>query len=220
MQLQILPSGHTIFFDYLGLFLIFYTETEGLILNGLVGFTTLLACLYSLHVMSKNTGMRIVQLFKHCLLAGNAQIAAILLSFGVCMLLAILLDVLEAQMSWFTHTTMIIGLYICPLYAGLGLLTAFYVNFNQKVNLIHFLYSLFLIIYLIYILFKDRLTRSYKVQLLMHSQCMVFAVLMVVLSVYKIRSAFLFTIIVLCYLTGLIFNLATKLHNKRKGYTF
>lgn len=40
---------------------------------------------------------------------------------------------------------------------------------------------------------------------------------MLVLSFYGIRSAFLFTIQVLCYLMGLIVNLATKLHNKGKN---
>ena len=57
---------------------------------------------------------------------------------------------------------------------------------------------------------------GHRVQLLLHCHCIFLAMLTIVLTICNIRSAFLFMITLLFYTLGLIINLVTKLHNKRK----
>ena len=58
---------------------------------------------------------------------------------------------------------------------------------------------------------------GHRVQLLLHCHCIFLALLTIVLTICNIRSAFLFMITLLFYAVGLIINLVTKLHNKRKS---
>lgn len=105
-----------------------------MILNGLVGFSVTVACLYSVYTMAQNAGLTFRQLLQHWSWAALMQCAVVIISFGICMLLAIALDVLHAQMSWFTRTSMVIGIYICPLYASIGLMSELYVNPKRNVS--------------------------------------------------------------------------------------
>lgn len=60
---------------------------------------------------------------------------------------------------------------------------------------------------------------GYRVQLLLHCHCLFLSALTLLMTICKIRSAFMFTIAILFYTNSLIINLATKLHNKRKLQT-
>lgn len=68
-----------------------------------------------------------------------------------------------------------------------------------------------------FLFLKDRFPVGHRVQLLLHCHSIFLALLTIVLTICNIRSAFLFMIALLFYAMGLIINLVTKLHNKRKS---
>lgn len=103
-------------------------------MNALVGFSLAVACLYSVYTMAQSTGLTLKQLLKHWCWAMLMQCAVVIVCLVICMLLAIALDVLIAQMSWFSCMSMVIGLYICPLYASIGLLSDLYVHPKRNVS--------------------------------------------------------------------------------------
>ncbi|XP_061401284.1 endoplasmic reticulum metallopeptidase 1 [Musca vetustissima] len=185
-------EGHTIFFDVMGSFLVFYTETEGVILNIVVCLTAIAACGYSFFQMSNCTGFKLRHVLRRSFNTFFVQVIAVVVAAALVFIMGIFMDLIHLPMSWFTHSWLILGLYFCPLFFGFAIIPALYFQYTKD----------------------DRFPMGYRVQLLLHCHCLFLSVLTLLMTICKIRSAFMFTISILFYTTALIINLATKLHNK------
>lgn len=64
------------------------------------------------------------------------------------------------------------------------------------------------------LLFQDKLPIGQRVQILLHSHCLLLAILTLILTICGVRSVFVLTLSCLFYTVGLIINIATKLHSK------
>ncbi|KAL5289346.1 hypothetical protein ACFFRR_009469 [Megaselia abdita] len=185
-------EGHTVYYDYMGSFLVFYSETEGIIINVLVSLAALICIGISYATMSKVTGYPLLKIINKSITLFGIQILSTLLAIFLTFAVAIFMDWVRLPMSWFTHSWLILGLYFCPMIFGLGILPASYLEKSKY----------------------ERLPLSFKVQLLLHSHCIYLAVLTIILTSIGIRSAFVLMICILFYTFSLIINLATQLHNK------
>ncbi|XP_037808187.1 endoplasmic reticulum metallopeptidase 1 [Lucilia sericata] len=185
-------EGHTIFFDVMGSFLVFYSETEGIILNVIVSLAALAACAYSFRMMANNVGVKLVTVLKRSMYTFLVQVIAVLAAATLCFFMGMFMDLVHLPMSWFSNSWLILGLYFCPLFFGFAIVPAIYFHYTQD----------------------DRFPIGHRVQLLLHCHCIFLALLTLVLTICNIRSAFMFMITLLFYTLGLIVNLATKLHNK------
>ncbi|XP_054739176.1 endoplasmic reticulum metallopeptidase 1 isoform X1 [Anastrepha obliqua] len=185
-------EGHTIFFDVLGHSLVFYSETEGVIVNVLVSLVAIITCTYSFKQMAHSTGTKFVKVVNRAITLFGIQVLAVSAAAALCFLMAVLLDLLHMPMTWFTNSWLIMGLYFCPLFFGFAIVPAIYFKSQGK----------------------DRFPLGYRVQILLHCHCLFLAFVTLIATIAGIRSAFMLMIAVLFYTLGLIVNLSTKLHNK------
>ncbi|XP_078574118.1 endoplasmic reticulum metallopeptidase 1-like isoform X1 [Branchiostoma floridae x Branchiostoma japonicum] len=105
--------GKTVFFDVIGLFMVVYPHHVAIIINSLAVLFTLVYFGYKLKP-SRTGGtsglLYLRQLFCAVLVLILGWISAVLTVIAV----AFLMTRLERHMTWFTHTELIVGLYVCP----------------------------------------------------------------------------------------------------------
>ncbi len=64
------------------------------------------------------------------------QVISIILAVGIVILLAFVYDKGLRSMSWYSSPWIVIGIYYCPLFFGLGIIPSLYVMFRKTVKLI------------------------------------------------------------------------------------
>jgi Peptidase family M28 len=101
---------HMVFFDFLGLFFVAYSADFGGVLNvAMVLFTVIFAFLSlvkATHGVNSNRKIR-----DEAFIGFLAAIVSLLVSSGICYLIALQLDVLGHSMSWYSSTYLAIGNY-------------------------------------------------------------------------------------------------------------
>ncbi|KAL5289343.1 hypothetical protein ACFFRR_009468 [Megaselia abdita] len=179
--------GHTVFFDYLGWFLVFYSEEDGIIINVIVSLCALLSIGLSIWSTKKNTEMEWKKILIAFSIIFGLQLLAVIIAFGVAILLALFIDAVGISMSWFSSTWMVLGLYYCPMFFVLGIIPAIYLTKTKNSDL--FLAN--------------------GVQFFMHSQCIILVVITFIMTGLGIRSGFIFMIATFFYTISVIINLMT-----------
>lgn len=185
-------EGHTVYFDFMGMLLVFYSETEGIILNVLVASASVAACIVSFHMMATNSSIALRSILCDVVRLFGIQFAATILAACSCFTIAALMDVMHMPLSWFTHSWMIFGLYFCPLFFSFAIVPAIYFTRTRT----------------------NPLPIGHRVQMLLHCHCLFLSFVTLILTAFRIRSAFMLMIALLFYTMGLIINIATKLHNR------
>ncbi|XP_017836680.1 endoplasmic reticulum metallopeptidase 1 isoform X2 [Drosophila busckii] len=189
-------EGHNVFYDFLGWFIIFYTETTNIIVNVVVGVLALLAIGISLYFMSVRSGCSLKGVLLRFGIIFGIQLVSLALACGLTLLVAVFMDGVERSLSWFTQMWMIIGLYVFPIIFGMSILPAIYLERTKQ----------------------DALALGFRIQLFMHSHCVCLIILMFTMTGLAIRSAYIIMLAVLFDIVALIINLVTKWH--RKAYWF
>ncbi|EDW72283.1 uncharacterized protein Dwil_GK20800 [Drosophila willistoni] len=183
-------EGHMIFFDVMGWFFVYYTETVGEIINIFVCVlvcATIVAYIWS---MSSTTGMFRRRIWAKFGILAALQVCGVGLGFGLVICIALFLDAVGLSMSWFSQTWMLFGLYFCPMFFGLGILPAIYFSRTKE----------------------HGLPLAYGIQLLMHSHCLILTVITAVMITYNVRSAFIIMLCIGFYTISVLFNMATCVH--------
>lgn len=129
-------EGHTVYFDYMGTFLVFYTETDGIIINICVSLTALICIGISYGTMSKVTGCPVSKIINKSMILFGIQILSTLLAIFLTFAVAIFMDWIKLPMSWFAQPWMILGLYFSPMIFGLGILPAMYLEKSKYVSIL------------------------------------------------------------------------------------
>ncbi|XP_065367014.1 endoplasmic reticulum metallopeptidase 1 [Calliphora vicina] len=189
-------EGHVIFYDFMGWFIVFYTESTGVIINVVVCIIAVIAIGVSLFFMSARSGLSWPAILKRYGIAFAIQIVSLCLAAGLTLLVALFLDGVGRSMTWYSANWLLIGLFYCPMFFGMAILPAIYLEKTKK----------------------DPLSLGFRIQLFMHSHCFCLIVLTIVLTSMGIRSAFMCMMAVLFDIAALIINLITKWH--RKAYWF
>ncbi|XP_037895181.1 endoplasmic reticulum metallopeptidase 1 [Glossina fuscipes] len=189
-------DGHVVFFDFLGNFIIFYTESVGIIINISVCVIAIIAIGISLYTMAADSAISLKSIFSSFGASFAVQVVALAVGGGLALLNALFMDAIGSAMSWYSQKWMFMGLYFCPLFFGMGMLPACYLEKSRK----------------------DRLFLGFRIQLLMHSHCLFLVAVTIFLTYFRIRSAYLFMMAVLFYTLALIIHLTAKCY--RSVYRF
>lgn len=106
-------AGRAVYFDILGLFMIRYSETAGIVLN----LVTVLLSAFTVmkNVFTIKSGLNLTgPCWKLVLLGCGIPVLGWLLGLTSVLLVAVILDLVNRSMSWFTRPSLIFTLYYCP----------------------------------------------------------------------------------------------------------
>ncbi|XP_036332214.1 endoplasmic reticulum metallopeptidase 1-like, partial [Rhagoletis pomonella] len=180
-------EGHTIFYDVLGWFIVYYPEETGIVINVLVCVIAIITILAYIWNMAHQTGMFRRRVFiKFGILLG-VQFAAVILAILLTITIAIFMDTVGLSMSWFSQQWMTFGLYFCPMFFMMGLLPAVYLSRTKE----------------------HGLPLGYAIQLIMHAHCLILTMVCIILISLNIRSAFALMLCIGFYVLSVILNMAT-----------
>ncbi|XP_017039283.1 endoplasmic reticulum metallopeptidase 1-like [Drosophila ficusphila] len=188
-------DGHAVFFDFLGLFFVYYTETTGIVMNCLVGVISLVLVGCSLWRMTRQSEkVSIAQISIWFLIILGLHVVGFLLCICLPLLMAVIFDAGSRSLTYFANKWLMFGLFVCPAVIGLVLpLTLYY---TLKPN--------------------DKLSHPYLLQLSLHAHLVVQALLALILTAMGLRSQYLCLISMIFYGGALLINLASTLHDR--GY--
>lgn len=184
-------EGHTVFFDFLGLFLIFYTEAIGTAINLSVVVIALTAVLFSIYSMSRNLKLSLGYILKKMILILFMQMATLTLAAGVSILIAVIIDEANAPLFWFSQNWLIFGIYICPYCFVAATVPTLYLTWRES-----------------------DIPLRYGIQLFNHSHCIILILLAIATTCLSIRSSFAITIGIIFYTLSVIINWATGLQSR------
>lgn len=118
----------------MGSFIVFYTQLEGVILNLIVSITAIIVIFISFIKIANNVGIKVQKVTKRAMIIFGVQVCAAVAATIISVLIAVLMDLVHMPMSWFTHLWLILGLYICPLFFGMGIIPALYFTKTPNVG--------------------------------------------------------------------------------------
>ncbi|EDV36213.1 uncharacterized protein Dana_GF12846 [Drosophila ananassae] len=189
-------GGHAVFFDFLGLFFVYYTEATGFILNcSLAGISFILVG-FSLRRMAIKSELSLGRIWIWFLIILGLHLVGCLLCIALPLLMAVLYDVTDRTLTYYSNNWLVIGLYICPAIIGLVLPSTLYHTFKPN----------------------DKLKHSYQIQMGLHAHCMVVALLAIILTSLGLRIPYMCMVSLFFYLASVLINLISSLHDK--GYSW
>lgn len=123
-----------VFFDVLGLYLIKYSEETGVKLNYAVAAATIILVYVSLLRTASVSKESNEKIFGWFILVQVLQVIAFVLAVALPFLMAYGLDKYGYSLSYFTTTSLLVGLYVCPSLIGLALPSYIYLKFQTYVS--------------------------------------------------------------------------------------
>ncbi|XP_046484385.1 endoplasmic reticulum metallopeptidase 1-like isoform X1 [Neodiprion pinetum] len=165
-------EGNSVYYDFLGLFVIRYSTTIAIILNVLTALLALASPFWptpGCSIKDKAKSLGISFLF---------QMLGILLGFGLSVFFGMLLDWTDNAMSWYSNPGLLIGLFVVPT-----MLPMLGVNWAMTAQPIEQVIS-------------SRLGTGQRVQLNTQAVGMLWAIILIALTIYGLKSAYVIAIIV------------------------
>ncbi|KAH8401891.1 hypothetical protein KR009_008526, partial [Drosophila setifemur] len=187
-------EGHAVYFDFLGLFFVYYTETTGIILNCCFAVISLVLVGCSLLRMARETEESVGQISLWFSIILGLHVLGIILSLGLPLLMAVLYDAGNRSMTYFSNNYLVIGLYVVPAIIGQVLPLALY--YTIKPN--------------------DKLSHPNHLHMSLHAHCVLLAVIAIILTAVGLRFPYLCMMSLLFYSGTLLINLLSTLHDR--GY--
>lgn len=184
-------EGHTVFFDFLGLFLIFYTEHIGIAINISIAVISITAMAISIWAMSKTMDESILFILKNFGIILSIEIATLILAAAVPIVLALIIDATYSPLFWFSQPWLIFGIYFCPFCFVMAMIPAIYLKRSSKTSPLRF-----------------------GIQLFLHAYCVILIILVIVMTGLSIRSTFAVTINIAFYTLSVIVNWAVGLQSR------
>lgn len=124
------------------------------------------------------------------------QLANIIFAFGLLISFAMFYDGVYRSMSWFSSPWIIFGIYLCPFYFSIGFVPDLDLMLRRTILDTDG---------------QEKITRSYRVQILLHATCFLLGIISIVMTGMMMKSAYLVVLPVLFYTISTTFNLVFKL---------
>ncbi|XP_043644716.1 endoplasmic reticulum metallopeptidase 1 isoform X1 [Drosophila teissieri] len=191
------PTGNTIFFDVLGLYLISYSADVGVKLNYAVAAATIILIYLSVLRIAEKSNVDSEQIQSNFILVLVVQIIAFVLAVALPLLVAYGLDKYGLSLSYFATPSLLVGLYVCPSLLGLTLPSYIYLKLKNT----------------------DKVSFAQQVQLILHGHAAVVAILCIAINYYGLRTTYVITWTLVFYVIPLAFNLITTLHDRGYSWT-
>ncbi|XP_064544316.1 endoplasmic reticulum metallopeptidase 1-like [Drosophila montana] len=190
-------SGNAVFFDFLGLYFVQYSEATGTCLNFGVAGAALIFIIVSMWRMAAISRVSICHVVRWFILVMIIQIISFVLGLALPIVVAYVFDNLELSLTYYSTPMLVIGLYVCPSLIGLSLPLTIYYNLQGN----------------------DKISTAYHLQLALHAQAVILALLTIGLTLFGLRSAYIFVIPLIFYVLSLALNLLTTLHDRGYAWT-
>nr|NP_611418.1 uncharacterized protein Dmel_CG10081, isoform A [Drosophila melanogaster]AAF57569.1 uncharacterized protein Dmel_CG10081, isoform A [Drosophila melanogaster]AAY55128.2 RE61138p [Drosophila melanogaster]AOQ11175.1 CG10081-RA [synthetic construct] len=191
------PTGNTIFFDVLGLYLISYSADVGVKLNYAVAAAAIILIYISLLRIAEKSSVSSEQILSTFILVLVVQLIAFVLALALPLLVAYGLDKYGLSLSYFATPSLLIGLYICPSLLGLTLPSYIYLKLANT----------------------EKVSFAQQVQLALHGHAAVLSILCIAINYYGLRTTYVITWTLAFYVIPLAFNLLTTLHDRGYSWT-
>ncbi|GAB0089651.1 endoplasmic reticulum metallopeptidase 1 [Sergentomyia squamirostris] len=172
-----LPSGSVVFFDFNGWFMISYTEMVAMIINSLITILLIVIIGFSVYSMTRDQGISFGAGLCEQMIVLVVHLVSIGVGIGLALLLMVIYDAAGRSLSYYSEVWLLYGIYFSPFYMGLALGPTLYFTVRKKLPF--------------------RL--SQEVQLFLHSQGIILAVLMLIMTGLRFRSAYILLIPVIFY---------------------
>ncbi|KAH8415787.1 hypothetical protein KR222_000951, partial [Zaprionus bogoriensis] len=211
-------SGHAVYFDFLGLVFIHYSETSGKVLNFGVAAATAALVLLSLCRMSSVSGNSLCTVICWFFLVQIVQLVSFILALVLPIAIEYVMDSFGHSLTYYSTPLLVIGLYVCPSLIGLSLPTIIYYSGHHKVSTISISKGKHLTKFL-FITLQERFSPAYHLQLALHGQAIILAVLVSTCTALGIRSTYILVIPLIFYVASLALNLMTSLHDRGYSWT-
>ncbi|XP_002138480.2 endoplasmic reticulum metallopeptidase 1 [Drosophila pseudoobscura] len=187
-------KGHSIFFDFLGLFFVSYSEKTGIILNCVIALISLILVGVSMWRMALVSEVTAGQISVWFLIILGLHVVGFGLCLGLPLLMAVLFDAGDRSLTYFSSNWLVIGLYVCPAVIGLVLpLTLYY---TLKPN--------------------GQLSHAYHLHMSLHAHCVILAFFAIILTAIGLRIPYVCMVSMFFYAAALLINLLSCLHDR--GY--
>ncbi|XP_058460663.1 endoplasmic reticulum metallopeptidase 1-like [Malaya genurostris] len=105
-------TEHTVYFDFLGLFFIFYSADVGLMINLSVVLLSIIIPFLALARSTSGTHGREIR--SETIIGFVATFLGAAASALICFFIGYQLDLLGRSMSWYSSTNLVLGIYCCP----------------------------------------------------------------------------------------------------------
>ncbi|XP_015019250.2 endoplasmic reticulum metallopeptidase 1 isoform X1 [Drosophila mojavensis] len=184
--------GHAVFFDFLGLYFIHYSETTGIILNLAIAIATLILISVSIWRMAKVSNASVSHVACWFSVTLIVQVISFILGLLFPAVVAWFMDSLGQSLTYFSSPMLIIGLYVCPSLIGLSLPLVVYSSIHRN----------------------KKISTAYHIQLGLHSHAAILSLLVLFLTALGIRSTYVLVIPLIFYSLALAINLLTTLHDR------
>lgn len=122
------------FFDFLGLFFVYYLESTGIALNICFGLGGIILVCVSLWRMTRTTELDIGSVSGAFGIMFLLELASFVLALGLPVLMAVFYDAGDRTLTYFTNSWLVIGLFICPSVIGLVLPFTLYYTLRPSVS--------------------------------------------------------------------------------------
>ncbi|KRG04649.1 uncharacterized protein Dmoj_GI19046 [Drosophila mojavensis] len=185
-------TGHTVYFDFLGLYLFNYSESTGTILNCGIAAASLIFIFISMWRMTAVSNVSFSQVACWLTLVLVVQVICFVLGVVLPLIVAQLFDNWGLSLTYYSTPLLVIGLYVCPSLIGLSLPLTIYFAVQRN----------------------DKISNGYHVQLALHAQAIILTLLTIGLTVIGIRSTYIVVIPLIFYVIPLALNLLTTLHDR------
>ncbi|KAM8714032.1 hypothetical protein ACLKA7_014225 [Drosophila subpalustris] len=190
-------TGHAVYFDFLGLYFFHYSEATGQCLNFGVAGAAILLVVVSMWRMATVSQSSICHVTRWFILVFVIQIVSFVLGLIFPIVVAYGMDSYGSSMTYYSTPLLVIGLYVFPSLLGLSLPTTMYYSVQRN----------------------DKISTPYHLQLALHSQAVILALLAIAATVFGLRSSYIFVIPLLFYVVSLALNLMTILHDLGFAWT-
>lgn len=128
-------EGHAVYYDFLGWFLISYTEPTGIAINSVVCCCALVFTGISIYLIAKNEkeeGGDDKAVYLKFLIIITIQVVTVFAAVGLTVLIAVIMDALGLTQSWFSEEWLIFGLYFCPMFFVMTMLPGLYIQKTKE----------------------------------------------------------------------------------------
>ncbi|KAH8290303.1 hypothetical protein KR054_001803 [Drosophila jambulina] len=190
-------TGHSVFFDVLGLYFISYTDSIGVTLNYSVAAVTLVLIFVSIWRTSSISNVSLGSVLCWFILILVLQLIAFVLGLGLPLVVAFMFDKYGLSLTYFSTPALMIGLYICPSLLGLSLPSYIYLRLRKT----------------------SKVAFAQQLQLVLHGHAIVLAILGIGITFYGLRTAYVITWTLIFYALPLAINLLTTLHDRGFSWT-
>ncbi|ALC42479.1 CG10051 [Drosophila busckii] len=191
-------EGHAIFFDFLGWFMIVYNESAGIAINIVVSISALICICLSVFMMTKGDAADAPKaVAKRFGIIFVVQLISVAVGWGLTILIAVIMHSAGLGQSWYYHIWMTFGLYFCPMFLGLGLLPAFYIEFTKK---------------------KTNMKTNQTIACFMHAHCILIVIICLLMTGLGIRSAFFPMMAIFFYTISIVVQLILKWSLKKSYF--